>query len=31
LTHPGEMGTLFKVMALAPQDAPLPPALEPVP
>nr|WP_255599374.1 SAM-dependent methyltransferase [Hasllibacter sp. MH4015] len=29
LTHPGEMGTLFKVMALSPPDAAPPPALEP--
>lgn len=31
LTHPDEMGTLFKVMALAPNGAPVPPALEPEP
>jgi NADH dehydrogenase [ubiquinone] 1 alpha subcomplex assembly factor 7 len=30
LTHPDEMGTLFKVMALTPHAAPLPPGLEPV-
>ncbi len=29
LTHPDEMGTLFKVQALTPPDAPAPPALEP--
>lgn len=29
LTHPDEMGNLFKVMAITPPDAPLPPALEP--
>ena len=28
LTHPEEMGTLFKVMALTPEGAPVPPALE---
>jgi len=27
LTHPDEMGTLFKVMALYPKDAPLPPGV----
>ena len=27
LTHPDEMGTLFKVMALYPQDAPIPPGV----
>ncbi len=31
LTHPAEMGTLFKVMALTPDGAPQPPALEPAP
>ncbi|MEX3014428.1 class I SAM-dependent methyltransferase [Gymnodinialimonas hymeniacidonis] len=31
LTHPDEMGTLFKVMALTPEDAPSPPAVEPAP
>ena len=31
LTHPEEMGTLFKVMALTPMGAPKPPALEPLP
>jgi SAM-dependent MidA family methyltransferase len=30
LTHPEEMGDLFKVMALAPPGAPLPPGLEEV-
>lgn len=29
LTHPDEMGTLFKVLALTPPGAPPPPALEP--
>ena len=29
LTHPQEMGTLFKVMSLTPPDAPLPPGLDP--
>jgi SAM-dependent MidA family methyltransferase len=29
LTHPEEMGTLFKAMALTPPDAPLPPGLDP--
>jgi NADH dehydrogenase [ubiquinone] 1 alpha subcomplex assembly factor 7 len=29
LTHPGEMGDLFKVIGLAPQGAPLPPGLLP--
>ncbi|MEJ6394085.1 SAM-dependent methyltransferase [Gymnodinialimonas sp. 2305UL16-5] len=29
LTHPGEMGTLFKVLALLPASAQRPPALEP--
>jgi len=29
LTHPAEMGTLFKVMSLTPPDAPLPPGLDP--
>lgn len=29
LTHPGEMGNLFKTLALTPPTAPLPPALEP--
>jgi len=29
LTHPQEMGNLFKVMALTPPDAPLPPVLAP--
>lgn len=29
LTHPDEMGTLFKVLALTPPGAPTPPALEP--
>ncbi len=28
LTHPQEMGTLFKVLALTPPDTPAPPALE---
>lgn len=28
LTHPEEMGTLFKVIALTPRDAPLPPGFE---
>ena len=28
LTHPGEMGTLFKVIALHPQDTPPPPGLD---
>ncbi|MEJ6389555.1 class I SAM-dependent methyltransferase [Gymnodinialimonas ulvae] len=31
LTHPAEMGTLFKVMALTPDGAPAPPAMEPAP
>ncbi len=31
LTHPDEMGTLFKVMALTPEGAPAPPAMEPAP
>ena len=31
LTHPDEMGTLFKVMALTQPAAPAPPALEPLP
>lgn len=31
LTHPGEMGTLFKVMALTSPAAPAPPAMEPAP
>lgn len=31
LTHPSEMGTLFKVLALTPPGAPPPPALEPSP
>lgn len=31
LTHPNEMGNLFKVLALTPPGAPLPPALEPAP
>jgi NADH dehydrogenase [ubiquinone] 1 alpha subcomplex assembly factor 7 len=31
LTHPDEMGTLFKVLALTPPDAATPPALEPAP
>ena len=30
LTHPAEMGTLFKVMALTAEGAPMPPALEPL-
>lgn len=29
LTHPAEMGTLFKVLALTPEDSPAPPGLEP--
>jgi SAM-dependent MidA family methyltransferase len=29
LTHPDEMGTLFKVLALTPEGAPPPPALDP--
>ncbi|QXT40783.1 class I SAM-dependent methyltransferase [Gymnodinialimonas ceratoperidinii] len=29
LTHPDEMGTLFKVLALTPKGAPPPPALDP--
>jgi len=29
LTHPDEMGHLFKVLALTPRDSPLPPALAP--
>lgn len=29
LTHPEEMGTLFKVLALTPADAPHPPAFDP--
>jgi len=29
LTHPAEMGTLFKVLALHPEDCPPPPGLEP--
>lgn len=29
LTHPGEMGDLFKVIALAPPGAPLPPGVDP--
>ena len=29
LTHPDEMGTLFKAMALTPPGAPLPPGLVP--
>jgi SAM-dependent MidA family methyltransferase len=29
LTHPEEMGNLFKVMALTSQDAPMPPGFEP--
>jgi NADH dehydrogenase [ubiquinone] 1 alpha subcomplex assembly factor 7 len=29
LTHPAEMGTLFKVLALTPPDSPPPPGLEP--
>jgi len=29
LTHPAEMGTLFKVLALTPSDSPPPPGLEP--
>ncbi len=29
LTHPAEMGTLFKVLGLYPEDAPSPPGLEP--
>ena len=28
LTHPEEMGNLFKVLALTPASAPLPPALD---
>ncbi len=31
LTHPDEMGTLFKVLALTPPKTPPPPALEPAP
>jgi len=31
LTHPEEMGHLFKVLALTPPDAPPPPAMEPLP
>lgn len=31
LTHPDEMGHLFRVLALTPQDSPLPPALDPGP
>lgn len=31
LTHPDEMGTLFKVLALTPPGTPPPPALEPAP
>ncbi len=31
LTHPQEMGNLFKVLALSPPDAPTPPALETAP
>ncbi|MBP0482339.1 class I SAM-dependent methyltransferase [Sagittula salina] len=30
LTHPGEMGSLFKVLALFPEGAPLPPGLDEV-
>lgn len=29
LTHPGEMGHLFKAVALCPRDGPLPPGFEP--
>ncbi|WP_439139174.1 class I SAM-dependent methyltransferase [Roseicyclus sp.] len=31
LTHPDEMGHLFKVLALTPEGSPLPPALDPGP
>ncbi len=31
LTHPDEMGHLFRVLALTPPDSPLPPALDPGP
>ncbi|MEM7641387.1 MAG: SAM-dependent methyltransferase [Pseudomonadota bacterium] len=31
LTHPAEMGDLFKAMALTPPDAPLPPGFDPMP
>ena len=31
LTHPAEMGHLFRVLALTPPDSPLPPALDPGP
>lgn len=31
LTHPAEMGHLFRVLALSPHDSPLPPALDPGP
>jgi SAM-dependent MidA family methyltransferase len=31
LTHPSEMGHLFRTLALTPKDSPLPPALDPGP